>query len=592
MKLHKQPLLILVICFILGILFQEKMVLAGMIFYMIIVICLIILVVICFHSYFLHKTKAFLLGLLFFGAGIILHYHNTFSSDVSSFVNKKETVTFKISQKLNTTEKYKKYEGTGQIENINFNSVFYVPKDSKELDFIHYYKADAYITQPKAPQYDFQFEYKKYLKRKHIEYQAYVLKEIQSTERDDLTPTDKLHQYRFKVLKDIDKTGMSGKTKEFLKGIILADRTEIDEGTVQDFNKSGMVHFLAISGTHIVVIFGMFYFLLIRFIPLKFRKYAVILSLAFIWLFAAFIGFGNSVLRSCIMLSVYFIFVLLQRKPDLFHSLALSAFFILIGDTQQFFDVGFQLSFLAVLGIYWLNQPLLKYFPKQDSYLKKLLFNTITISLSAQLATLPLVLYYFHQFSFISIIANIVIVPFSEIIIVFSFLMTALVSCGIDFELMNVVYDFVIQILLKMIHWFAEVDVLFFENIPMNGLEVFIVFVVLYLLRSVILKFNLKNSSGLIMAVIVFLIIRTGSNVFENQKEEVLIHTFGKNNLISIKRGERACFWISDMENKDKVLQFVVKPYCSSRRIHHFEIKTFSNSVQKVVFRNKIYDLK
>jgi len=568
------------------------MVLAGMIFYMIIVICLIILVVICFHSYFLHKTKAFLLGLLFFGAGIILHYHNTFSSDVSSFVNKKETVTFKISQKLNTTEKYKKYEGAGQIENINFNSVFYVPKDSKELDFVHYYKADAYITQPKEPQYDFQFEYKKYLKRKHIEYQAYVSKEIQSTERDDLTPTDKLHQYRFKVLKDIDKTGMSDKTKEFLKGIILADRTEIDEGTVQDFNKSGMVHFLAISGTHIVVIFGMFYFLLIRFIPLKFRKYAVILSLAFIWLFAAFIGFGNSVLRSCIMLSVYFIFVLLQRKPDLLHSLALSAFFILIGDTQQFFDVGFQLSFLAVLGIYWLNQPLLKYFPKQDNYLKKLLFNTITISLSAQLATLPLVLYYFHQFSFISIIANIVIVPFSEIIIVFSFLMTALVSCGIDFELMNVVYDFVIQILLKMIHWFAEVDVLFFENIPMNGLEVFIVFVVLYLLRSVILKLNLKNSSGLIMAVIVFLIIRTGSNVFENQKEEVLIHTFGKNNLISIKRGDRACFWISDMENKDKVLQFVVKPYCSSRRIHRFEIKTFSNSVQKVVFRNKIYDLK
>jgi competence protein ComEC len=94
------------------------------------------------------------------------------------------------------------------------------------------------------------------------------------------------------------------------------------------------------------------------------------------------------------------------------------------------------------------------------------------------------------------------------------------------------------------------------------------------------------------MAVIVFLIIRTGSNVFENQKEEVLIHTFGKNNLISIKRGERACFWISDMENKDKVLQFVVKPYCSSRRIHHFEIKTFSNSVQKVAFRNRIYDLK
>jgi competence protein ComEC len=568
------------------------MVLAGITFYLVIVICLIIMAAIFFHSYFLHRIKTFLLGSLFFGAGIILHYHNTFSSDVSSFVKKKETVTFKISQKLNTSEKYKKYEGTGQVGNINFNSVFYVPTGSKELDFTHLYKADAYIIQPKAPQYDFQFEYKKYLKRKHIEYQVYLSKEIESTERNDLNLVEKLHQYRLMVLRNIDKTEMSEKTKEFLKGIILADRTEIDAVTVQDFNKSGMVHFLAISGTHIVVIFGMFYFLLIRFIPLKLRKYAVILSLAFIWIFAAFIGFGNSVLRSCIMLSVYFIFVLLQRKPDLLHSLALSAFFILIGDTQQFFDVGFQLSFLAVLGIYWLNQPLLKYFPKQDNYLKKLLFNTITISLSAQLATLPLVLYYFHQFSFISIIANIVIVPFSEIIIVFSFLMTALISCGINFELMNVIYDFAIQILLKLIHGFAEVDVLFFENIPMNGLEVFSVFVVLYLLRSVILKFNIKNSSGLIMAVIVFLIIRTGSNVFENQKEEVLVHTFGKNNLISIKRGDEVCFWISEMENKDKVLQFVVRPYCSSRRIHHFEIKTFSNSVQKVVFRNQIYDLK
>ncbi|MDW9379842.1 DUF4131 domain-containing protein [Chryseobacterium sp. JV558] len=568
------------------------MVLTGITFYLVIIICLIILAAICFHSYFLHKTKAVLLGLLVFGMGIILHFHNTFSADVSSSVKKKETITFKISQKLNTTEKYKKYEGAARVGNVKFNSVFYVPKDSKELDFIHYYKADAYITKPKAPQYDFQFEYGKYLKRKHIEYQVYLSKEIRAAERNDLTPADKLRQYRLNILQKIDKANISGKTKEFLKGIILADRTEIDAGTVQDFNKSGLVHFLAISGTHIVVIFGMFYFLLIRFISLKFRKYVVILSLGFIWLFAAFIGFGNSVLRSCIMLSVYFIFVLLQRKPDLLHSLSLSAFFILIGDTQQFFDVGFQLSFLAVLGIYWLNQPLLKYFPKQDNYLKKILFNTITISLSAQITTLPLVLYYFHQFSFISIIANFVIVPFSEMIIIFSFLMTALIACGIDFELMNGIYDFVIQILLKMIHWFAEVDVLFFENIPMNGLEVISVFVLVYLLRPVIIKFNIKNSSRVMMAVIIFLIIRTGSNVFEDQKDEVLTHAFDKNNIFSVKRGNEVCFWISDMENKTKVLQFIVKPYCSSRRIHHFEIKTFPKSVQKVVFRNRIYDLK
>lgn len=394
------------------------------------------------------------------------------------------------------------------------------------------------------------------------------------------------------MLKRIDETEISEKTKEFLKGIILADRTEIDAGTVRDFNRSGLVHFLAISGTHIVVIFGIFYFLLTRFTTLKLRKYAIILSLIFIWLFAAFIGFGNSVLRSCIMLSVYFIFVLLQRKPDLLHSLALSAFFILIGDTQQIFDVGFQLSFLAVLGIYWLNQPLLKYFPKQNNYLEKLLYNTITISLSAQLATLPLVLSYFHQFSFISVIANIVIVPFSEIIIVFSLIMTGLISLGIDFELINRLYDEVIQVLLQMIHWFAEVDFLFFDNIPMNAAEVFSASIIVYLLRPALLKFNFKNTVRMVMAALLFLIIRTGSTAFEQRKEEMLIHHFNKNTVFSVKKGNRVCFWISDMKNKKKILQYIVNPYCTSRRVGRFEIKTCSPSIQKVVFRDKVYDLK
>lgn len=592
MKLQKQPLLILVTFFILGILFQDKTGLTGTALYSVIAVCMALLTAICFHSYFLHKVKVILLVLLFFGTGIILHYYNTFTEDVYLFSNIKETVTFKISRKLNSTGKYKKYEGTAQVGNTSFNSILYVPKEMNELDFLHYYKAEAFITTPQAPQYDFQFNYAQYLKRKHIDEQVYLSEEIISAERNDLTLADQLRQYRFEVLQKIDQIKISGKTKEFLKGIILADRTEIDAATVKDFNRSGLVHFLAISGTHIVVVFGMIYFLLIRCFSLRFRKYAVILSLVFIWLFAAFIGSGNSVLRSCIMLSVYFIFVLLQRKPDLLHSLALSAFFILMTDTQQLFDIGFQLSFLAVLGIYWLNQPLLKYFPKQDNYVKKLLFNTITISLSAQLATLPLVLYYFHQFSFISIIANFVIVPFSEIIIVFSFIMAGLIAFGVDFELMDRVYDSVIQILLKMIHGFAEVDFLFFQNIPMNMLEVLSISGVVYLLRPVILKFSFRNLMRLTMAAIVFLMIRTGSTAFENQKEEILVHSFGKSKVFSVKQGSNACFWVSGKESKTKILKYVVSPYCSVRRVSRFKIKTFSPSTREVVFKGQIYDLK
>lgn len=592
MELNKEPLLILAVCFILGIFFQDQFLWGKGWIYGWVILSAGILISLFFTTYFLCKIRVILLGILFFGIGIILHFFNTSSPNIDISANRRETVVFKISQKLNSTEKYRKYEGVVQIEKNSFNSVIYIPKNHKELDFKHYYKTEAYITQPKQPQYDFQFNYKRYLKRRNIDHQIYISKDVSSAERSDLRFVEKIKQYRLNTLNKIDKTKISGRTKEFLKGIILADRTDMDADTVQDFNRSGLVHLLAISGTHIVIIFGLFYFLMVRCIPLKFRKYAIISSLIFIWVFALFIGFGSSVLRSCIMLSVYFMFVLLQRKPDLLHSLALSVFIILMIDTQQLFDVGFQLSFLAVLGIFWLNQPLLEYFPRADHYFKKLIFNTITISLSAQVATLPLVLYYFHQFSFISVIANFIIVPFSELIIVFSLLMTLLIAFGLDFSFINHLYDGLIQILLKVIHWFARVDTVFIKDIPMTLIEVLFISIAVYLLRALILKLNFKNTMNFIIAILAFFMIRIGLNIIENQKEEVLLHSYGKNKIISVKKGNKACFWISDMTGREKVLQFIVQPYCSSRRIDHFEIKQIPFSTKKVVLGDKIYDLK
>jgi len=576
--------------FILGIFIQDFFSLDENFVYIIIIICAFILAITFLKNYYLHKAKPYLLGFMFFGVGIILHFFNSFASGNVS-IYKNETIVFKIAKKLNSSEKNRKYEGVIQAGNQTFNAVIYIPKSEKELDFLHYYQAQAYISKPKPPQYDFQFDYSKYLLRKNIEYQCYINNEIAEAKRKDLSFTEKFSQKRLEVLQRIDETGISSKSKEFLKGIILADRTEMDVQTVQDFNRSGLIHFLAISGTHIVIIFGLFYLLLIKILPLKFRKYAIISSLIFIWLFIVFIGFGSSVVRSGLMLSIYFVYVLLQRKPDLLHSLSLSAFIILIFDNQQLFDVGFQLSFCAVLGIYWLNQPILNYFPIQDNWLKKLIFNTISISVSAQLATLPLVLYYFHQFSFISIIANFFIVPFSEAIIVFSFLMTIFIAFHLDFHLMNVAYDFVIKILLTVIHWFADFSHLFIENIPMNLIEVFALFLIIYFLRFFILKPKLKNVTIVMTAVFAFYALRIGFNFYENNREEILFHDFSKTQVLSVKKGNNAFFLIEEDSDQRKMIQFIVNPYCSSRRISNYQIKAFPKHVKKVVYKGNIYDL-
>jgi len=527
----------------------------------------------------------------FFGLGILFHFYSN-SDTQKSNLKTNETVVFKISKKLNSNLKFKKYEASIVVGNKVFDAIVNVEKAEKELDFNHYYKAKAYLVQPKSPEYDFQFDYSKYLKRKNIFYQCYINGEISSGERTDLSFSEKIKQKRLETLQKISNSEMSFRSREFLKGIILADRTEIDSETVQDFNRSGLVHFLAISGTHIVVIFGMFYFLMMRFSSVRLKKYAIVISLLFIWIFAVFIGFGNSVVRSCIMISVYFIYVLLQRKPDLLHSMALSAFIILMIDTQQIFDVGFQLSFIAVLGIYWLNQPILKYLPRQNNFFKKLIYNTISISVAAQLATLPLVLYYFHQFSLISIVANFIIVPFSELIIIFSLFMTALIGFNVDIGTINLIYDFIINILLKVIHWFADFDAVFFENIPLNLAEVFVLFGIIYFLKFMLDKINFRTVSNVIFAVAVFFIVRVSFNIVENQEDEFLVHHYKKENIISMKKGNRVIFWMKSSDDKDKIQQYIINPYVSSRRIKNLEIKNFPASAKMVRFKGEIYELK
>ncbi|WP_449401384.1 ComEC/Rec2 family competence protein [Chryseobacterium wanjuense] len=200
-------------------------------------------------------------------------------------------------------------------------------------------------------------------------------------------------------------------------------------------------------------------------------------------------------------------------------------------------------------------------------------------------------MYYFHQFSLISIVANFFIVPFSEIIIVFSLVMTALIAFNLDFILMNTVYDYIIQILLKVIHWFAGFDSVFFENIPMNLVEVFSLFLIVYLMRFTILKYNFKNSSRLMMAVLTFFILRVGFNFYENQKTEILVYDFSKNKVLSIKEGNKACFWIKENSDKQKIMQFIINPYCSSRRLDNVEMKVAPKSARQVVYGGKIYKI-
>ena len=591
--MNKQPLLILWICFIFGILISEKLSLSTVLVHVFLSFSFLFLVFSFLKIHFFFKIKDFVLSIFFLGLGVFAHELHNKEQVLPNFPNSSEVV-FTLDKKLNSNEKNKRYEVKILKVNDEINHlglVLSVPKEEKELDFKHFYKAEIYLNKVKANAQDFGFDYQKYLGRKQIYFQGYAPNSFQVAEKENLTLSEKIKQKRLEVLQNIDQAKLSEKSKEFTKGIILADRTEMDRETVEDFSKSGLVHILAISGSHMAIIFWLILLLLKPIFPANFRNFPIVISLIFIWLFAIFIDFGNSVIRSCIMITAYYFYVLLQRKPDLLHAMAISGLAILIFDTNQLFDVGFQLSFIAVFGIFWLNEPILKYLPKPKNNVQNFLVNVISISIAAQLATLPLVIYYFHQYSLISVIANLVVIPFSEVIIIFALLMTILLGFGFDISWLNTLYDSGVQLVLKVIHFFASLDVFFFKNIPMHWSEVIVLFSMIYFLRRFLTRHHLKSLIKVGFLVILFLMFRIGFNYYENSQSEILVHEFFKEKIISVKEKDKVVFFVKNSKNLEKQKKYIIEPYLVARRVNDFKIIFVPQNVKFLVINEKNYSV-
>ena len=584
--MNKQPLLLMLLCYVLGIFFCDLIPTSIHQTVFLMSFALVFTMLSFFKVKILKELKNYSLGFLFFSVGVFSHYWHSKKSEIPNFQGK-QTVVFQINKKLNSNKKYRKYEVWAKAEGNEINAILYVPKEEKQLDFKNYYQTKVYINKVESPNNDFQFDYAKYLARKGIYYQSFATDEILEAPKKTLTISEKIRQKRLEILNTIDGSKLPKREREFLKGIILADRTEMDAEMVSDFSKSGLVHFLAISGTHLAIIFWLILYLLKPIFPAKFRKIPIVLSLLFIWSFTIFIDYGSSVVRSCLMITAYYSFVLLQRKPDLLHAMAIAGFAILIFDTHQLFDVGFQLSFIAVFGIFWLNEPILKNLPRPKNKIQDFLFNVISVSLAAQIATLPLVIFYFHQYSFLSIVANVIIVPFSEIIIIFSLLMTVLFAFKIEFSWLSFIYEKLVDFLLKSIHFFADQDWFFIKNIPLNWVELIILFVVIFLLRGLFLHQS-KTMLRFLGIALLFFMVRIIVDFYQFKKTETLVvENFNQKTIIQ-KEGNRAIFWVDKKSNNEMLKRSIIEPYITSRRIERYEIKVDPKGFSEVKIRSEL----
>ena len=587
--MNKQPLFVCTLGFISGICFQDYFNLSQLW-----VISGIVLGVILFglgniKTLFFDKIKSVFLLFLFFSLGIFIHFLNSQPEQLPVLTkNKPINIVFKLEQKLNSNEKNRRYEI--QILNFKnpFSAVISIPKNQQELNFLHIYNTKAYLNPTEKPQHDFQFNYQKYLARQKIFVQGYIPNEISAIPKTELSFTDRIKHQRWILLNRIEQSSLQPQNKALLKGIILADRTEINREIIQNFTRTGLIHILAISGSHMAIIFLLILFFLKPIFSIKYKNVPIYLSLLAIWAFAILIDYGNSVMRSCIMISIYYVMIFLQRKPDLLHSIALSALLILTWDTHQLFNIGFQFSFIAVLGIFWLYQPIIQLFGKVKNHILRFTLNSFALSFSAQLAVIPLVIYYFHQFSWLSIFINTISIFISQAFIIFSFIIFILFGFNLSVDEILNIYDLSASFFLNMIAFFSRWDFSFLQNIPLNFIELSILLFIIYFLREFFVRPNLKIFLKSLFLGLLFVLTRICYNFYWEQKDEVLSHSFYQQNLISVKKGKHITFILSETINQSKAQEFIINPYFSSRRAEFLEIKILPKGT-KLKINNSFY---
>ena len=262
------------------------------------------------------------------------------------------------------------------------------------------------------PQNPHEFNIQRYYSFHNIHHQAFCSEEdLKLLPYTSFSLKRLAHQFQDYLSLKLTKHIHNKAALETLKALLIGNRSGLTDDTIQHYSKSGAMHVLAVSGLH-VGIFMLVISFLFKIFKLKNNWIEISITLLSIWLYAFVTGLSPSVMRAAIMFSFLLVGKLLNKNTHSLSTLAVSAFCMLCYNPFYITEVGFQLSFSAVIGIMYFVPKLESYFNLQSRYW--LVQKTITItyvSIAAQLATAPIGLLYFHQFPSYFLFANLVVIP-------------------------------------------------------------------------------------------------------------------------------------------------------------------------------------
>jgi len=348
----------------------------------------------------------------------------------------------------------------------------------------------APLDQIALPTNPHQFNYRAFLQQKGIFHQAFLSNSSLKITGESGQFLLWAAKFRKKIITQLAGKGFKGDELAVINALLLGQRSDLSPELIENYQNAGAIHILAVSGLHVGILL-----LVLRFIlqPLQFLHHGKTLHLVGIllglWSFALLAGMSASIVRATTMFTAVAMGLAYRQRINTYQSLAIALFFLLLFRPTYLNDVGFQLSFMAVFFIVWLQPKLAARYKPQHSLLRYF-WQLLTVSLAAQLGVLPLSLYYFHQFPGLFFISNLLIIPLVGTLLILGIVTIVLGMLNVLPPLFVSGYSLLLSLMNGIVTWVGKQSYFVFDQIPFNQIAVILAYIALIAL----VKWTVVNS--------------------------------------------------------------------------------------------------
>lgn len=415
------------------------------------------------------------------------------------------------------------------------------------------------------------FNYRRYAAFRQLYHSVFLKKNNSVVLRHTVIPVFRnfLYEARSSILDVLRRYAASEKDGLGIAEALLIGYTQdLDKDLVQAYSNTGVVHVIAISGMHL----GLIYVLLLGVcsrIPIlrRIKWLQWLITLSALWLFSLLTGGSASVLRAAVMFSCISTGKLLMRQAGVYNAIAASAFILLCYNPFYLWDVGFQLSYLAVLGILIFQRTIYRSVYISNKWLDKV-WELAAVSLAAQVLTFPVCLYYFHQFPNLFLLCNLIIVPLSGIILYAEILLLLLAWIPMLAHPVGRICSLLVSLMNRLVLWFNDIPFAVWNSIPATLATTLFLYAAILLFTAGFFKARKQYFYYALLSLLSFLALQGWYRMESEQQLKLVIYQVPKYRAMDFIRGRQYIFsGDSSLQKEGLLQQFHLKPARTSMQV-------------------------